>query len=38
MSTLIRQIFYQPVGEVDVGGADFGGGVWGLCFGGVWSQ
>lgn len=27
MSTLIRQIFYQPVGEVDVGGAGFGGGV-----------
>ena len=28
MSTLIHQIFYQPVGEVDVGGAGFGGGVF----------
>ena len=28
MSTLIRQIFYQPVGEVDVGGAGFGSGVF----------
>ena len=27
MSTLIRQVFEQPVGEVDVGGAGFGGGV-----------
>ena len=28
MSTLIHQIFYQPVGKVDMGGAGFGGGVF----------